>query len=111
MEHKCTRTFNSFKKKEKSQDSGNKHSHLKEATERRKLSKLMSIIVNNLLLNLESPHVLPRRAPKTLRGTLSPDWEYEMLFSAEERERKKETSKRSKSFIFGCLTFYSSKEL
>lgn len=66
----------------------------------RKLSRLMSIIVNNSVLNTESPHLLPQRAPETFRGTLSPDRENEMCSSVQKREEN--NLKRTKSFTFGC---------
>lgn len=47
-------------------DYSNKCSHLREAMISRRLSKLMRFIVNNLMLNLESPHVPLWRAPKLL---------------------------------------------
>lgn len=97
--------FNLFSNKAYFKDSSNKYSHLREAMISRRLSKLMRFIVNNLMLNLESPHVPLWRAPKLLEVHLpqfgNSGTTYNMLFSAE----GKKTLKRSRGLISDSCTY------
>lgn len=72
----------------------NKRSHLMEAIISRRLSKLMSFIVNNLMPNLESPLVPLWRAPKLLEVHLphfgNSGTPYNMLFSVERKKNSKD---------------------
>lgn len=92
-------------------DYSNKCSYLSEAMISRRLSKLMRFIVNNLMLNLESPHVPLWRAPKLLEVHLpqfgNSSSTCNMLFSV---ERKKHAKDPGATFQIRTRTFCASKK-